>query len=133
MTPTSSRVFAFLQHSRNNETLNRGFVVIPTSRHLPAAQNPLQHKKKKIAQGVISGSDMQYVQDSFDAGSVVAAWLSPATMGQLEPVLRRLMAGRQLFVKQPDGTYRPKGSELGLPRPFEFADLQGPALRSAGI
>ena len=37
---------------------------------------------------------MQYVQDSFDAGCVVAAWLSPATLGQLEPVLRRLMAGR---------------------------------------
>ena len=43
------------------------------------------------------------------------------------------MAGQQLFVKQPDGTWRPKGSELGLPRSFEFADLQGPALRNAGI
>jgi len=75
---------------------------------------------------------MQYVQDSFDAGSVVAAWLSPATLGQLEPVLRRLMAGQQLFVKQADGTYRPRGSELGLARYFEFADLQGPALRSSG-
>ena len=38
-----------------------------------------------------------------------------------------------VWIKQPDGTWRPKGSELGLPRPFEFADLQGPALRSAGI
>jgi len=76
---------------------------------------------------------MQYVQDSFDAGCVVAAWLSPTTLGQLEPMLRRLMAGQQLFVKQPDGTYRPKGSELGLPRAFEFADLQAPALRHAGI
>lgn len=75
---------------------------------------------------------MQYVQDSFDAGSVVAAWLNPATLGQLEPMLRRLMCGQQLFVKQPDGTWRPKGSELGLPRRFEFSDLQGPALRSAG-
>ena len=72
---------------------------------------------------------MQYVQDSFDAGSVVAAWLSPATLGQLEPVLRRLMAGQQLFVKQPDGTYRPKGSELGLARYFDFTDLHAPALR----
>ena len=72
---------------------------------------------------------MQYVQDSFDAGSVVAAWLSPAALGQLEPMLRRLMAGQQLFVKQPDGTYRPKGSELGLPRYFDFSDLQTPALR----
>lgn len=75
---------------------------------------------------------MTYVQDSFDAGSVVAAWLSPATLGQLEPVLRRLMGGQQLFVKQADGTYRPKGSELGLARYFDFADLQGPALRSPG-
>ena len=72
---------------------------------------------------------MQHAQDSFDAGSLVAAWLSPATLGQMEPVLRRLMAGQQLFVKQPDGTYRPKGSELGLARYFDFTDLQGPALR----
>jgi hypothetical protein len=72
---------------------------------------------------------MQYVQDSFDAGSVVAAWLTPGTLGQLEPVLRRLMAGKQLFVKQEDGTYRPRGSELGLPRYFRFTDLQAPALR----
>ncbi|HWP10998.1 MAG TPA: hypothetical protein VNN06_04200 [Ramlibacter sp.] len=72
---------------------------------------------------------MQFVQDSFDAGSVVAAWLSPGTLGQLEPALRRLMAGKQLFVKQPDGTYRPRGSELGLAHYFQFADLQAPALR----
>lgn len=75
---------------------------------------------------------MQYIQDSFDPGSVVAAWLSPGALGQFEPVLRRLLAGQQLFVKQPDGTYRPKGSQLGLPRSFEFTDLQAPALRSAG-
>jgi hypothetical protein len=72
---------------------------------------------------------MQYVQDSFDAGSVIAAWLSPGTLGQLEPVMRRLLCGQQLFVKQPDGSYRPKGSELGLARPFDFADLYSPALR----
>lgn len=75
---------------------------------------------------------MQYVQDSFDAGSVVAAWLSPATLGQLEPMLRRLLAGQQLFVKQADGTYRPKGSQLGLPRSFEYADLRDVARRIAG-
>jgi hypothetical protein len=34
-----------------------------------------------------------------------------------------------LFVKQPDGGYRPKGSELGLARSFEFTDLHSPALR----
>ena len=72
---------------------------------------------------------MQYVQDSFDAGSVVAAQLTPGILGQLEPVLRRFLCGKQVFVKQADGTYRPRGSELGLPRYFEFADLQGPALR----
>lgn len=77
---------------------------------------------------------MQYVaKDSFDPGTVVAAWLTPGTLGRLEPVLRRLMAGQHLFVKQVDGTYRPRGSELGLPRYFEFADLQAPALRNARI
>lgn len=74
---------------------------------------------------------MQFVQDSFDPGSVVAARLSPGTLGELEPVLRRLLTGQQLFVKQPDGTYRPKGSELGLAHYFEFAELQAPALRHA--
>jgi hypothetical protein len=72
---------------------------------------------------------MQYVQDSFDAGTVIAAWLSPGTLGQLEPVMRRLLCGQQLFVKQADGRYRPKGSELGLARSFDFADLYSPALR----
>jgi hypothetical protein len=73
---------------------------------------------------------MQYVQDSFDAGTVVAAWLSPGILGQLEPVLRRLLVGQQLFVKQRDGTYKPKGCELGLARSFEFSDLHAPALRN---
>jgi hypothetical protein len=73
---------------------------------------------------------MQFVQDSYDAGNVVAAWLSPGTLGRLEPVLRRLLCGKQLFVKQADGTYRPQGSELGLARYFEFTDLQAPDLRS---
>ncbi len=77
---------------------------------------------------------MQYVvqaEDSYDPGSVVAAVLTPHTLGQLEPVLRRMLCGQQLFVKQADGTYRPKGSELGLPRYFDFHDLQAPALRDA--
>ncbi len=74
---------------------------------------------------------MQVVQDSYDAGNVVAAWLSPGTLGRLEPVLRRLLCGKQLFVKQPDGTYRPKGSELGLAHYFEYTDLQAPDLRDA--
>lgn len=74
---------------------------------------------------------MQFVQDSFDAGNVVAAWLSPVTLGQLEPVLRRLLAGKQLFIKQPDGTWRPRGSQLGLAHCFDFTELQAPALRDA--
>lgn len=76
---------------------------------------------------------MQYVQDSFDAGTVVAAWLSPGALVDLDPVLQRLLAGQQLFVKQRDGTYRPKGSQLGLARSFEFADLHQPARRQAGF
>ena len=75
---------------------------------------------------------MQHVQDSFDAGTVVAAWLSPGILGELEPVLRRLLAGQQLFVKQPDGTYKPKGCALGLARSFEFSDLNAPARRNVG-
>lgn len=47
-------------------------------------------------------------------------------------MLKRLLAGRQLFVKQGDGTYRPKGCEFGLARNFHFADLHAPALRLAG-
>jgi hypothetical protein len=82
---------------------------------------------------MVEWSDMQYVQDSFDAGCVVAACLTPGTLGRMEPVLRRLLAGRQLFVKQPDGTYRPKGSELGLPRYFDFSDLQAPSLRTTAV
>ena len=74
-------------------------------------------------------NEMQQMQDSFDAGSVVAARLAPGTLCQLEPVLRRMLCGLQVFVKQADGTYRPRGSELGLPRYFDFSDLQAPSLR----
>jgi len=75
-------------------------------------------------------SAMQFAQDSFDPGSVIAASLSPGTLGSLEPVMRRLLSGTQLFVKQPDGSYRPKGSPLGLAQShcFQFADLQTPVL-----
>ena len=73
------------------------------------------------------------MEDSFDSGSVIAACLSPAILGELEPVLRRLLAGQQLFVKQDDGTYRPKGCQFGLARNFAYADLNQPTLRPAGI
>jgi len=75
---------------------------------------------------------MQDTRDSFDAGTVVAAKLSPGLLGQLEPVLRRMLAGQQLFVKQPDGSYRPKGCQLGLARSFSFDDLDAPAQQHAG-
>jgi hypothetical protein len=72
---------------------------------------------------------MQYVQDSFDQGTVIAAWLSPGALGELEPVLRRLLAGQQLFIKQSDGSYRPKNWEYGLAVGFQFSQLCEPALR----
>lgn len=70
----------------------------------------------------------QQAQDSFGAGTVIAACLSPATLGALEPMLRRLLSGQQLFVKQRDGTYRPKGCQLGLAKSFSFSELKQPAL-----
>jgi len=73
------------------------------------------------------------VEDSFDPGSVIAAWLSPGILGELEPILKRLLGGQQLFVKQSDGSYRPKGCEFGLARSFAFADLHEPTLRPSGI
>ena len=76
---------------------------------------------------------MQYQTDSFDPGTVIAAWLSPATLGELEPMLRRLLAGQQLFVKQKDGSYRPKGCQLGLARSFRLEDLHEPVVRPAGV
>ena len=66
---------------------------------------------------------MQTVQDPFDTGSVVAASLSADALRHFEPVLRRLLAGTQLFVKQPDGRYRPRGCALGLAQCFEFSDF----------
>jgi hypothetical protein len=72
---------------------------------------------------------MQYVQDSFDTGTVISAWLSHGTLTELDPMVQRLLAGQQLFVKQSDGSYRPKGWELGLPCGFRFSQLCDPALR----
>ena len=68
------------------------------------------------------------VDDSFDPGTVIAAWLNPGTLGELEPMLRCLLKGQQLFVKQSDGSYKPKGCQLGLARSFRFDDLHLPAL-----
>jgi hypothetical protein len=76
---------------------------------------------------------MYFVHDSFDTGQVVSASLTPLALQELEPALQGMLAGRQLFVKQRDGTYKPKGSELGLPRNFVFAELQVPEPRPHGI
>jgi len=72
--------------------------------------------------------EFQQGSDAFDAGTCVAASLSTVTLGQLEPMLRRFLCGQQLFVKQSDGTYRPKGCQLGLARSFQFGELTRPAL-----
>jgi hypothetical protein len=74
---------------------------------------------------------MQTVQDPFETGSVVAASLAPEALRQFEPVLRRLLAGTQLFVKQPDGRYRPRGCALGLAQCFEFSDFMMAEERAA--
>jgi hypothetical protein len=73
---------------------------------------------------------MQFVQDSFGIGSLVAAWLRPSILADLEPMLGRFLRGQQLYVKQADGSWHPKGSQLGLTRNFQFSDLVGPSLRN---
>ena len=68
---------------------------------------------------------MSTVLDSFAPGSVVSASLTPKTVDSFDPVLRLLLGGKQVFIKQPDGRWRPRGCSLGLARCFEFSDLQG--------
>jgi hypothetical protein len=67
--------------------------------------------------------------DSFDAGHVVAARLVPDALAEFDPVLRRLLGGTQLFVKQADGRWAPRGCQLGMACCFDFTDLQGAATR----
>ena len=73
---------------------------------------------------------MQHAQDPFVPGSVVAAALAPATLSQFEPMLRRLLTGTQLFVKQADGRYIPRGCSLGLAHCFEYSELEHAEARS---
>ncbi|RYY92327.1 MAG: hypothetical protein EOO24_29310 [Comamonadaceae bacterium] len=68
--------------------------------------------------------------DTFSTGSVVAAALSPQAADMFDPVLRRLLAGTQNFVKQADGRWRPCGCQLGLARCFDYADLMAPVARA---
>ena len=62
--------------------------------------------------------------DLFAPGHELAAALSPTALSGFEPMLRRLLGGHQVFVKQADGKWRPRGCSLGLAQCFEFADLQ---------
>lgn len=71
---------------------------------------------------------MYVIDDRFTTGTVFAARVSPDVLAQFEPVVRRLLSGSQLFVKLADGTYRVKGSNLGLTRCFEFEDLLFPEM-----
>lgn len=69
------------------------------------------------------------IHDPYDTGSVVAAQLQPSALDTFEPVLRRLLSGKQMFVKQPDGRWTPRGCALGLAHCFDYEDLQAPAPR----
>lgn len=70
---------------------------------------------------------MHPATDTYVPGSVVAASLAPQAVSGFDPVLRRLLAGQQFFVKQADGRWRPQGCMLGLGcRCFEFSELKDP-------
>jgi hypothetical protein len=74
---------------------------------------------------------MATATDTFVPGNVVFAALVPQAVDSFDPVLRRLLAGHQFFVKLADGRWRPQGCALGLGCCcFEFSDLQGPELRN---
>jgi hypothetical protein len=73
---------------------------------------------------------MNLATDTYVTGSVVAASLDPLAVDTFDPVLRRLLAGQQFFVKLADGRWKPQGCQLGLGcHCFEFADLQHPVQR----
>jgi len=75
---------------------------------------------------------MPEATDTFVTGSVVAASLAPQAVDSFEPVLRRLLAGQQFFVKLADGRWRPQGCQLGLGCfCFAFSDLLHPVERLA--
>jgi hypothetical protein len=67
---------------------------------------------------------MTTATDSFVTGSVVAASLAPHAADGLDPVVRRLLAGPQYFVKLADGRWCPQGCQLGRACCVEFSDLQ---------
>jgi hypothetical protein len=53
----------------------------------------------------------------------VAAALVPAKLQEFDPLLRSLLAGTQIFIRQADGRYRPRGCAMGLAQCFELSDL----------
>ena len=69
------------------------------------------------------------VSDTFSPGCTVAASLPAQMLDSFDPILRRMLGGIQVFVKQPNGRWRPRGCELGLARCFAFEDLQSPSVR----
>jgi hypothetical protein len=73
---------------------------------------------------------MTHATDSFVTGSVVAATLMPQAVSSFDPVLRRLLAGQQFFIKLADGQWKPQGCQLGLGCCcFQFSDLMAPVAR----
>ena len=70
---------------------------------------------------------MTQATDIYVTGSVVAASLVPQAVDLFDPVMRRLLAGQQFFIKLADGRWKPQGCQLGLGCCcFEFADLRDP-------
>ena len=61
---------------------------------------------------------------SFTPGSVVAAALAPQVLENFDPVLRLMLRGTQDFVKQTDGSWRPRGCSLGYCGCFESDQLE---------
>ncbi|WP_325548035.1 hypothetical protein [Ramlibacter sp.] len=54
---------------------------------------------------------------------MVTAHVADHALMRFEPELRRLLSGAQLFVRQADGRYRPRGCSLGLAHCFEEREL----------
>jgi hypothetical protein len=73
---------------------------------------------------------MTLASDTYVTGSVVAATLAPQAVDSFDPVMRRLLAGHQFFVKHADGGWHPCGCQLGLARCFAFSDLLHPVQRA---
>jgi hypothetical protein len=87
---------------------------------MPLGQRPLEAQNR---------AHMTIATDTYVPGSVVAASLAPKAVDSFDPVLRRLLAGQQFFIKLADGRWKPQGCQLGLACCFEFSDLLAPMQR----